>query len=175
MAGLRKGITHSRLVRPSYTRKSKYKKYSFVKAVPNHKISRFEMGDKKKQYEFQVSLVSKSTLQLRHNCIESARMIVNRNLAEKLGTNYFFILKAYPHHAIRENKMLGGAHADRLQSGMAHSFGKVTNVAARIKEGKYVMSAKVLAAGVDIARTALKTATPRLPGKYEIIVEKIQN
>ena len=81
MAGLRKGCCYRRLERP-YTRKSKYKSKSYIKAFPNHKISRFEMGERNRSYEYKVKLVSKGTLQIRQNSIESARMIVNRALQD---------------------------------------------------------------------------------------------
>ena len=79
MVGLRKGCCYRKLERP-YTRKSKFKSKNYVKAIPNHNIQRFEMGDRNKKFSYKVKLVSKSTLQLRHNAIESARMVVNRQL-----------------------------------------------------------------------------------------------
>lgn len=172
MVGLRKGCCYRKLEKP-YTRKSKYKAKGYIKAFPNHKISRFEMGDKDKTYEYTVKLVSKGTLQIRHNSIESARMVVNRRLQEGLGTNYFLRINVFPHHALRENRMLGGAHADRLQSGMAHSFGKVIGSAAQIKKGKEIFTAYVYKAGLDLAKEALKTANPRLPGQCSIVIEPI--
>lgn len=174
MVGLRKGTCYTRLERP-YTRKSKYKAKGYIKAIPNHKITRFEMGDKNKTYDFTVSLISRGTLQLRNNCIESARMVVNRVLQSALGTNYFFRIAVYPHHALRENKMIGGAHADRLQSGMAHSFGKVVNTAAQVKKGKEVFVAHVYKKDVELAKTAMKTANPRMPGTYTIEVKPVSN
>jgi len=171
MAGLRKGCCIRRLDKP-YTRKSKYKKKGYIKAIPNHKISRFEMGDKTKIYDYKVKLVSLGTLQIRHNALESARQVVNRKLQTDLGTNYFLRICVYPHHAIRENKMLGGAHADRIQTGMAHSFGKVTGTAAQIKKGREIFSAWVNAQGLDKAKEALKSANPRMPGKCTLVVEE---
>ncbi len=172
MVGLRKGKCYRRLERP-YTRKSKYKSKGYIKAFPNHKISRFEMGDKSKPYEFKVRLVSLGTLQIRQNSIESARMVVNRKLQEVLGTNYYLKINVFPHHALRENKMLGGAHADRLQTGMAHSFGKVVNSAAQVKRGKELLTVWVFKAGLDQAKQAFKSANPRLSGKFSIEVEPI--
>jgi large subunit ribosomal protein L10e len=173
MAGLRKGSCYRLLKNPAYTRKSKYKAKGYVKAFPNHKVSRFEMGEKNKTYDFKVKLVSQSTILLRQNSIESARMVVNRKLSDVLGTNYFLRINVYPHHALRENKMLGGAHADRLQSGMAHSFGKVINTAARVKKGKEVFTAYVLKEGLSHARVALKSANPRMAGICTIEVEPL--
>ena len=173
MAGLRKGKCYRRLERP-YTRKSKYKKKGYIRAFPPHKISRFEMGDKSKQYDFKIKLVSKGTLQLRHNSLESARIVVNRVLESKLGSSYYFKINIYPHHGLRENKMLGGAHADRLQTGMAHSFGKVIGSAAQVKAGKEIFTAWILKEGMEVAKAALKSATPRLPGSYIIVIEPLK-
>ena len=69
--------------------------------------------------------------------------------------------------------MLGGAHADRLQTGMEHSFGKVIGTAARIKTGSPILIAHVNEAGIRKASEALMCATSRLPGKCMIEVEKI--
>ncbi len=174
MAGLRKGCCYRKLEHP-YTRKSKYKSKNYVRAIPNHKISRFEMGEKNKPYTFRVKLISKGSLQLRQNAIEAARMVINRRLQENLGTNYFLRINVFPHHGLRENKMLGGAHADRLQTGMAHSFGKVVNTAAQVRRGKEIFTAYVFKEGIDQARDALLAANPRMPGKYGIEIETLSN
>ena len=173
MVGLRKGCCYRRLEMP-YTRKSKYKNKNYIRSVPNHKISRFEMGEKRKNYEYTVKLISKGTLQLRHNAIESARMVVNRRLQDVLGTNYYLKINVYPHHGLRENKMIGGAHADRLQSGMAHSFGKVVGTAAQVKRGKEIFTAHVFKDGVETARGAMKAAGPRMPGTYSVAIDQIK-
>lgn len=172
MVGLRKGKCYRRIER-AYTRKSKYKSKGYIKAIPNHKISRFEMGEKGREYQFKVKLVSAGTLQVRQNSIESARMVVNRKLQDNLGTNYYLKINVFPHHALRENKMLGGAHADRLQTGMAHSFGKVVNTAAQVRRGKELFTAWVNKEGLDFAKQAFKAAGPRLSGKFTIEIEPI--
>ncbi len=163
-----------RRVERAYTRKSKYKKKGFIRSFPPHKIGGFEMGDKTKIYPFKVKLVSMGSYQVRHNALESARMVVNRRLQETLGNNYFFRLNVYPHHGLRENKMLGGAHADRLQSGMAHSFGKVLGSGAQIKKGQAIFTAWVDKEGIEKAKVALVTANPRMPGN-RCIVEVEEN
>ncbi|MBI5391978.1 50S ribosomal protein L16 [Candidatus Woesearchaeota archaeon] len=170
MVGLRKFSCYRRLEVP-YTRKSKYKKKGYVKAIPPHKIARFEMGEKR-LFSHIVKLVSQDSIQIRHNAIESARLVVNKRLEENLSNNYFMKLNLYPHHAIRENKMLGGAHADRLQTGMAHSFGKVIGSAAQLKEGKTIFTVFVDKAGVESAKTSLMYASPRLPGHVTVAVEE---
>jgi len=168
MATLRKGHCYSSITRP-YTRKSKYKKKGFIKAIPTIKVVRYAMGDPQKEFKYNVKLISKQPIQIRHNALESSRQIVNRALNDKVGpSNYFFQINTFPHHVLRENRMLSGAHADRLQTGMSHSFGKAIGTAAQIPKGKTLFTVKVNKEFIDLARLALKTATPRLPGTYTI-------
>jgi len=171
MAGLRKGHSYSRYFKRAYTRKSKFKKKGYVKAVPTSKIVKYDMGDLKKEFPKKVHLVSKQKVQLRHNAIESSRILINRKLHKELGTNYRLKLRVYPHHVLRENKMLTGAGADRMQSGMQRAFGKPTGVAAQVKKGQKIFTAYVEDNDVEKARTALKSSTTRMPQKYSIIIE----
>ena len=69
--------------------------------------------------------------------------------------------------------MLGGAHADRLQTGMAHSFGKVINSCAQVKKGKTLFTAFVNDNGIEVAKAALKSANPRMPGKCTVEIEAV--
>lgn len=169
MAGLRKGISYRFIERP-YTRKSKFKHKSYVKAVPNSKVVRFDMGDVKKQYPYRVDLIAKDALQLRHNAIESARQIINRHLNIKLGNNYYFKVRMYPHHVLRENKMLTGAGADRMQTGMQLSFGRPVGIAAQVRRGKAIFSVKVDKKDIESAKYSLRKARSRLPGHYGVAI-----
>tara|TARA_Y100000310_G_C20670245_1_gene809871 strand:+ start:1995 stop:2606 length:612 start_codon:yes stop_codon:yes gene_type:complete len=172
MAGLRKGIAY-RTIKRAYTRKSKYRKKGYIKAVPNSRIIRFNMGDLKKKFDHRVDFISKENVQLRHNSIESCRQIINRHLARGLGSNYHFKIRAHPHHVLRENKMLTGAGADRMQTGMQKAFGRAIGVAAQVKKGKIVFTVDVEKGSIDIAKKSLKKATPRLPGTYSIVSHPI--
>ncbi len=171
MASLRKGRCYSTVKRP-YTRKSKFRKLGFIKAVPNSKISRYQMGDAKKVYPTRLSLVSNQDIQLRHNAIESVRQIVNRHLHTNLGLDYFLKIMVFPHHVLRENKMLAGAGADRMQTGMQRAFGKAVGIAARVKKGQAVLNLDLESDKIEMGKAALRKATPRLPGKYRIIEVK---
>ena len=55
MARIRKFTAYRRLERP-YTRISKYKKKSFIKANPKHIIVRFNMGNPKKKFKYTLTL-----------------------------------------------------------------------------------------------------------------------
>jgi len=172
MAGLRKGHCYTTIKR-AYTRKSKFKKKGYIKATPNSKIIRFHMGDTTKKYDRKLELKTKAAIQIRHNALESVRMLVNRRLHEALGLDYHLMVKPYPHHALRENKMLTGAGADRMQTGMQRAFGKVIGLAAQLKKNQTIMSVEVNEKNLDIAMKALKLAPQRLPGKCTITVSKI--
>lgn len=165
--GLRKGHCYTHVKR-AYTRKSKYKNKAYVKAVPINKVMKYNMGDLKKDFGVEVKLVSKQHIQLRHNALEAARVVVNRHLTESLGNNFRLFLRLFPHHVLRENKMLTGAGADRMQSGMQRAFGKPVGLAAQVRKNQVVFSAFVDKENVDAARSALAMARPRLPGKYTI-------
>ncbi len=173
MAGLRKGHCYSRLERP-YTRHSRVKSKSYIKTLPQIKIVRFEMGNAKKPFTHEIRLISNKDHQIRQNALESARLILNRHLYSDLGLKeYHLKLNIYPYHVLRENKMLGGAHADRLQTGMAHSFGKTVNLSAQAKKGTIVFTVKVDENNLDKGKAIVKLAPPKLPGSYVIEIKKI--
>jgi large subunit ribosomal protein L10e len=173
MAGLRKFKCY-RVVKRSYTRKSKYKSKSYIKGATVCKVVRHVMGNPKKKYKFEVSLRTKVRTQVRDNALESARLSSNRKLDEKIGkTDYFFRIRPYPHHILRENKMLVGAGADRMQTGMKKAFGKVVGVAAQLKKDQKVFSVYVNKANVLHAKEALKAAIRRLPFDAAVKIEDL--
>ena len=169
--GLRKGKCY-KTVKRAYTRISKFKKFSFIKMRPANKIVKYEMGDQKKKFSHQLCLVSKEKHQIRHNAIEATRIVIFRRLNKNLGKEFFFKVRIYPHHILRENKMLTGAGADRMQQGMQKSFGKPVGVAAQIKRKQKVFSVNIDEKNINIAKLALRKGFPRLPGTYEIKIEK---
>lgn len=173
MAKLRKFNCYRRIKR-AYTRKSKYKTKGYIKAVPKPEIVRYNMGDSKKKFHFQLDLVSNKNVQVRSNAIESARLVSNRKLEVMLGRNgYYFVVRRFPHHALRENKMLVGAGADRMQTGMQRAFGSVIGVAAQLKKKQPIFSVFVNKDGLNIAKEALKLANSRLPSKFSVSVKEI--
>lgn len=168
MATLRKFKCYRRIKR-AYTRKSKYKKKGYIKAVPTIKIIRWDMGNPAGNFSHRIDLISKIDTQIRHNSIESARLVANRRLEEKLTKQfYYFKLRLYPHHILRENKMLTGAGADRMQTGMSHAFGKATGIAAQLRRGQILFTAYVNKDGLEVAKEAFKVMRPRLAGKWKI-------
>ena len=174
MVALRKGHSYSPVKR-SYTRKSKVRGKNYIKSVPQNKIIRYVMGDQKKEYLYRVNLIAKQAIQVRHNALESCRQIVNRRLNGKFGVDYLFVLRVYPHHILRENRMLTGAGADRMQTGMQLSFGTPIGLAAQLKKKQPVFSVDVDSKDkVEFAISALKLAAPRMPGTYGVTIEGIK-
>ncbi|MBS3163257.1 50S ribosomal protein L16 [Candidatus Woesearchaeota archaeon] len=172
MSTLRKGKCYRNFTRP-YTRKSKFKKYSYISTIPESKIVKFNFGDSKKKFKYIARLVSRFDHNIRHNALESARQVVNRDLETTVGSAYFMRVSVYPHHILRENKMLTGAHADRLQTGMAHAFGKPVGRAARVKKGKVVIMVGIDENGLEIVKKAYKKVMPKLPGTYSVEIEQL--
>jgi large subunit ribosomal protein L10e len=175
MAKLRKFSAYRRLERP-YTRKSKYRSKSYIRATPNNKVIRFDMGDTKKDYDYEVLLKADADIQIRHNALESARQTANRKLEEGAGKgNYWLKLRVYPHHVLRENPLASGAGADRMSTGMKCSFGKVIGIAAQLKKGQIIYSAKVYKDHLADAKEAMRKIYCKLPCKCRIEVVSAKN
>ena len=136
---LRKAICYSLKRAVPYTRKSKVKQKAYIKAVPNTKLTKMRMGDiigyKAGKYKIILDVKTNHNVQLRDTALEAARQFLNRFLLEGVGKDFYFEVKPYPHHIQRENKMLTGAGADRMQTGMALSFGKAIGRACIMKTG----------------------------------------
>ncbi len=151
-----------------------YTRTEFVKGFPAPKITKFTMGDTKAKFEYEARLIALEEAQIRHNALEAARVAANRPLMDKFANNYRLQVNPYPHTILRENKMIFGAHADRLQDGMRRSFGKPIGTAARVKLGQIIITINVNEDGVEIAKEALKRGAAKLPIPCRIIVEKVQ-
>lgn len=174
MAKTRKGISYSKKLERPYTRKSKYRKKSFVRAAPRNKVIRFMGGNKTKDFTHRIDLVSKADVQIRDTALESARQTANRYLERNVGkTDFFSKIRIYPHHILRENPLASGAGADRMSTGMKKSFGKAIGVAARVKKGQVVYSLHVDEKNVRKAREALRKFSCKLPCSFNIDVNKL--
>ncbi len=176
MAKKRRACAYRATERP-YTRFSKYKKMSFVKAKPVCRIVRFNGGSPKKKFAYTLKLITKSELQIRDNAFESARLTSNRLLEGTLGKGGFRMkLLPYPHHILRENPLAAGAGADRMSTGMKCSFGKIVGIAAQLKKGQTIFTLEVNKPNLDTAKLALKRASHKLPCKcgIEILENKAE-
>lgn len=172
MARLRKFCAYRTLDRP-YTRFSKYRKYSYIRSRPGNRISRYTSG-KQEDYPFRIHLVSKDALQIRSQSMESARLAIVRAMEKVLGKIGFFMqMRIYPHHILRENPLASGAGADRLSTGMKHSFGKCIGVAAQVKQDQEMFTVWTNKEHVPVARLAMKKASYKLPVRCKVTVEDL--
>lgn len=175
---LRKAASYSKRMKVAFTRKSNVQSKSYAKAIPPCKIVKFVMGDigkyNRKEFQYIVELRTKETVNMRDNAIESARQLIHRHLEENFKGAYALIVSCYPHHILRENKMLTGAGADRMQTGMTLSFGVVVGIAARLKANSPVFIVAVNnEKEVAIVREILKKSKAKMPCKMAIVATKV--
>ena len=170
---LRKGSAYSKRYARPFTRVSKKRKKSYIKTVPNSRIVKFKMGDikgfDKGALPVELHIVSKENCQVRDNSIEAVRQYLNRFLQLKVGKESYLGVQIFPHHILRENKMLTGAGADRMQTGMSRAFGKTMGRAALVKAGQvmYIVGVKDKKAEVE-ARKLIKAVKARLACKVSV-------
>lgn len=174
---LRKAISYSKRYARPYTRKSSVKSKSYVKAIPPQKIVKLHMGDisgfEKGKFNLLLRLVCLENVQMRDNALEAARQSVHHELEENLLGQYYFSVRVYPHHILRENKMLTGAGADRMQTGMSQSFGSNIGRAAFVKEGQDIFIVAISSEkAMRLARGFLEKIKAKLPCRTRIISEK---
>ena len=125
----------------------------------------------KKKYAYRLDLISKDSLQIRHNALESGRTTANRTLEKELGkVGYHLKVRVYPHHVLRENPIAAGAGADRFSTGMQKAFGKPVGLAAQVKKGQVIMSASVNKNALKLAKIALTKAKKKFPCSCTIVV-----
>ncbi len=156
-----------------WTRFSRSKpRRSYIKAMPHPDLHQFRMGAMKDDFDTVVHLVSQKPIIIRDNAIESARQTTNKFIEAHMPGAYYFVVNVFPHHVIRENKMISGAGADRLQKGMRASFGRPTDRAARLATGTKLYTLYTYAANAEHAKTAFTRATRKLSGSYKIVIEK---
>jgi len=175
---LRKASSYSRFYARPYTRKSSKKAHSFIKTIPNPKVVKLNMGNivgfDQGKFPIIMRMVAAQDVQLRDNAIESARQFIHHELEANFLGQYYFAVKVYPHHILRENKMLTGAGADRMQTGMQLSFGAAVGRAALVKKGKEIFVVGVNSEKAQkAARTYFEKIKAKLPCTTRILVEKV--
>ena len=177
---LRKASSYSKKRFVSYTRHSKVKSKAYIKTVPQQKVVKFTMGNaaafNNNEFPYILHVKSKNNVLIRDNALESARVLLTKELDESLPGQYYFALKVFPHHILRENKMLTGAGADRMQTGMQLSFGSVVGRAAVVKQGAEIfVFATNNEKNVAIVRKIISKIKSKLPCQISVEFEKIGN
>ena len=179
MASLRKAAAYSKKkVRP-YTRKSRNKSKNYIKVIPQNKIVKYNLGNQKAfiegKFKFILKVIADEKVQIRDNALEAGRLILNKTLERKVSNQFYLVIKVYPHHILRNNKTAAGAGADRLSSGMKHSFGVVEGRAAIVNAGKEIFFiACETEQAVKVAREAIAMVKSKIPCKTRTIFEKVE-
>jgi len=173
---LRKALAYSKKPARPYTRKSAVKRKSYIKTIPPQKIVKMKMGDIKGyengKFKYFVRLSSGEDILVRDNALEAARQYVHKALDTALLGQYYFELKVFPHHIIREHKVAQGAGADRMAIGMAHSFGMTIGRSAFVREKQPIfIPAVATEKAMRIAIHALTQIKAKLPCHCLISVE----
>ena len=143
---------------------------SFVKAMPHNSLQVYSMGNPKIPKETEMSLVASEGVQVRDNALESARQAANKYLEKLLPGAYYLVVRVFPHNVIRENKMILGAGADRLQKGMRKAYGRPMDRAARIYKNQPVFTLYTASANAESCKEAFRRAKGKLPGKFDLVI-----
>ena len=118
-------------------------------------------------------MVAAEKVQIRHNALEACRQYINKKLDKETNGQYLFKVIPFPHHIQRENKMLTGAGADRMQSGMQLAYGKPMGKAAIMKDGSKIFFVAVPnEKAVRFTRKVFKQIRSKLPCKIKVFYEK---
>jgi large subunit ribosomal protein L10e len=142
---------------------------NYIGASPQLKVRQFNMGNPLLPYDTVADLVSKDSIDIRDNAIESVRSGVNRMLVKSLGKDgYFMKVRIYPSHLMRENKQAQGAGADRVSQGMTLPFGIPIGRSSRVKKGQALYSVLCMSTQKDIVKKCLLRAKSKLPCKTEV-------
>lgn len=175
---LRKAASYSKRHFTPYTRNSRRKGKAYIRTVPYSKIVRFTFGDQKAfragQHKFIIKLVAEQSVLVRDNALEACRMQLHKLLEEGAPGEYFLAVKVQPHHFLRNNKTSGVAGADRLSTGMSHSFGVIEGRAAIVPKGKDIFFVSTSSEkATKIARETLQSLKAKIPGLMKVLFEDL--
>ena len=172
MTTIRKAAAYSKKHVVPYTRISKKKSRAYIKTVPPQKIVKFVMG-KSKNFPHIINVISKIDCQIRDSALEASRQFIHKILEENYPGQFLFRVIPFPHHIQRENKMLTGAGADRMQTGMQLSFGKPISKSAIVKRDSRIFYFELPnPRAVELIRKSLNQVRSKLPCPFRILEEK---
>lgn len=150
-----------------------YTRVEYIAGAPHPRLAKFTYGEFNEAFDTSLKLIAEDNVQIRDVALEAARVSAGKMLTNMISDkNFYLVVKIHPHHVLRENKMIFGAHADRLQEGMSRAFGTPVGRAAQVLSGSVVMEVLTFANYVEQVKMALKTAAKKLPGAYKISIEK---
>ena len=151
-----------------------YTRREYVHGAPQPKITKFAMGEERQDYDVEVSLIAKENVLIRDRALEAVRITTNKNLSKNVGSGQYFLrILVYPHHVLRENKMMTGAGADRLQEGMRRAFGRAVGRAAAVRKGQPILIVRSYCKNLELIIKALRVAGAKIPKGAKITVKRM--
>merc|ERR1712232_1544036 len=115
-------------------------------------------------------LVCDEKQQISSEALEACRVSINKHLTKTVGKdNYHIRMRAHPFHVLRANKMLSCAGADRLSSGMRHSYGKPIGVATRVDIGQVLISVRSKDVNEPHVVEAIRRGKFKFAGRQKIL------
>ena len=156
-----------------YQKNKPYIKSRYCRGVPESKIRIYDVGNKGANvdlFPFVAHLVCDEKQQISSEALEACRVAVNKYLIKNIGKDAYHIrMRAHPFHVLRANKMLSCAGADRLSSGMRHSYGKPIGVAARVNIGQILVSVRAKDAHEKVVIEAIRRGKFKFAGRQKIL------
>jgi large subunit ribosomal protein L10e len=156
-----------------YQKNKPYIKSRYCRGVPDSKIRIYDVGAKKAAvdlFPFVCHLVCDEKQQISSEALEACRVSINKHLTKTVGKDAYHIrIRAHPFHVLRANKMLSCAGADRLSSGMRHSYGKPIGVAARVDIGQILLSVRAKDASEPHVVEAIRRGKFKFAGRQKIL------
>merc|ERR1739846_235966 len=145
----------------------------YCRGVPESKIRIYDVGNKAALvdlFPFVAHLVCDEKQQISSEALEACRVAINKYLTKTVGKEGYHIrVRVHPYHVIRANKMLSCAGADRLSSGMRHSYGKPIGVAARVNIGQILLSVRAKDAHEKFVIEAIRRGKFKFAGRQKIL------
>ena len=156
-----------------YQKNKPYIKSRYCRGVPDSKIRIYDVGAKKAAvdlFPFVAHMVCDEKQQISSEALEAARVAINKHLTKTVGKDAYHIrMRAHPFHVLRANKMLSCAGADRLSSGMRHSYGKPIGTAARVDIGQVLISVRAKDNNAAHVVEALRRGKFKFAGRQKIL------
>ena len=156
-----------------YTRQSQKKSDNFIKGAPAPRVTQYEMGAKKKEFETSVVLKVEEGCAIQSEALEAGRIAANSHLSKVLEPteDYFMKIFPYPHHVLRYHPLAGIAQADRYYEGMRKPFGRPIGRAALVDKDQTIYRIDVNEGDVAIARKALERTKHKMPVSCRILIQ----
>ena len=164
--------------RPYQHKRSSNHRREYARGGPQSKIVRFWGGNKSidwDDWELVIGLKVNSQIQISSNTLEAVRITINSVLQKKLGrTSFRLQIRPKPFQKIRENRMMRGARADRIQRGMRNAFGRNMGVCARVRGGQIIADVGTYIKNLPLVRDRLRVASMKIGSTCQIVVLKYQ-